>query len=138
VRAGVQVRPGPRLQPGGGREHDRGEQHHRGIQAQHGGGHRRHREHQGKQPLRPPRRRTGQPRAASTEQPVVVTQLREHEHRGEEADDRPEPPGLLEGVVRRDRAGGDHEQGGRHRDDRLRQATRPPHRAAEDDDEGRH
>ena len=41
-------------------------------------------------------------------------------------------------VVRRDRAGGDHEQGGRHRSDRLRQATRPPHRPAEDDDEGRH
>ena len=110
VRAGVQVRPGPHLQPGRGREHHRGEQHHRGVQAQHGGGHRRHREHQDEQPLRPPGRRAGQPCAAGTEQPVVVAQLREHEHRGEEADHRPEPPCLLARVVRRDRAGGDHQQ----------------------------
>jgi hypothetical protein len=124
---GVHVGLGAGAEPGHGREHHRSEQDDGGVQAQHGRDHRGEKEVGGQQPLRPAFGRTGQPGTARLEEPLVVAELGEYQHRGQEAHDGPEQLGLGACVVERDRAGRDHHTGGRDRHGGLRQAEGPDH-----------
>ena len=115
----------PSPQPGGGGEHHRGEQHHRGVQAQHGRDHRGQDEDCDQQPPRPPRCRAGHPRPASAEQSLVIAQLGEHQHRGQESDHRAQPLRHGARLVQRDRTSTEHHSGGRDSHHSLRPTPRP-------------
>ena len=74
--------------------------------------------------------------AAGAEQALVVAELGQHEHRGQEADHRPQPLRLGQGRLRGHRPGGDDQSGRRNRRDRLRPAARPYHRPREHGEQG--
>ena len=131
VRGGVGVRPGRDPQRAGGREHHRGQQHHGRIQAQDRRGGRRDHEHRCKQALLVARARPGHGRASGAEQALVVAQPGQHEHRGEEPDDRQQPAHLGGGLVPGDHAECDQQAGRGHRGDGLGPAARADHRESE-------
>ncbi len=133
--AGVEVRPGACAGVRGGGHDHRREQDHRRVQAEH----RRDRggeyEHSGQQEPRPSRAAPRQGRARRLEQPFLGAQVRQHQHGGQEADDRQQLVHLLPRGVRRHRAD-QYEQArrryGRHR---LGGAARPPYGEDQDADQ---
>ena len=104
-----------------GAEHDRGEQYHRGIQAQDSGGEGRCGEDHKEESARAATGDAGQPVAEPPEYTLDIGEVREYEHRGQEADGWPQLTHLGQRVGRPNDTERDGEPGGRYRHGRFRQ-----------------
>ena len=138
MTARVHVRLGAHARARHGGEHDRRQQHDRGVQAQHRGDHRRDHEDQPQQPLRRPPAQPADHRAGEAEHPFLVGQVRQDEHRGQEAHGRGQRDQLAAGLVPRHQPEPDHQQRRRSRRHHLGQTTRPGHRERQHPDQEQH
>ena len=88
MRSGIRVRPGRQRQRACGREYHRRKKHDGGIKAEDRRGRRADDEHHPQQALRASRAYPCHRRTGGAEQALVVAQPCEHQHGGQEADDR--------------------------------------------------
>ena len=128
VRGGVGVRPRRDAQRSRRRQHHRRQQHDGRVQAQdrrRGG---RDDEHRAEQPAGLTPAAAGHRHARGVKEALVVAELRQHQDRGQEADDGQQSLHLGQRVVGRDHARGDQQACGGHRGDGFRPSAGAEHR----------
>lgn len=128
MRACVDVCLGPQAQRGRCGEHHRREQHDRGVQAEDCRDDGRDDEYADEQPRGTSAGRPRHCHAAGGKYALVVAQLGQHKHRGEEADHRAQPSELGAGILPGDRANRNDNARGRYCDHGLGPAFWANHR----------